>query len=550
MSALEKKPKLEPVNPERTKSELANLDPAESTKLDLEETSKQFPYASYRPGQRAALEAARDAFKRGKKYVVVEAPTGAGKSGIAVTLAREAKNAYILTGQKLLQDQYVRDFPDLAVVKGRANYPCLVVDTHAGAAPCMAGKKYPACSDCTYLIAKEDALFSHTATLNYAYFLGEINNTGAFQKRDLLILDEAHNTEELLMRFVEVFISRPSLMRAGLNLDFPHTGGIEERLQFASDLIMPLTKALTDIEIQLEKLEVIPPDMAVFKSELEGTLNRLRLLRDDEGSGWVCEESDARDAHGPAWLRFRPIRVSTFAHDFVFKHADRVLFLSATILDAPTFLRSLGITLEEAAFIRVPSSFPVKNRPIYPLNVARLNRDTLDSELPRIAEVIGNLLERHNGEKGVIHAHSYKILRFLTEHLPSHQQYRLVYHTGPEGRDDALGRHLSSDTDTVLLTPSMTEGIDLADDRARWQVIVKVPYPYLGDPQVNARRNLDPAWYEWRTALRMVQAYGRAVRGPEDFATTYVLDAVFPSWVQRARKTLPSWFLEAISKVQ
>ena len=157
MSPLEKKPQLEPIK---------NLDPAESAKLDLEETSKQFPYASYRPGQRAALEAARDAFKRGKKFVVIEAPTGAGKSGIAVTLAREAKNAYILTGQKLLQDQYVRDFPDLAVVKGRANYPCLVVDTHAGAAPCMAGKKYPACSDCTYLIAKEDALFSHTATLN------------------------------------------------------------------------------------------------------------------------------------------------------------------------------------------------------------------------------------------------------------------------------------------------------------------------------------------------------------------------------------------------
>jgi superfamily II DNA or RNA helicase len=97
MSALEKKPKLEPVNPERMKPDLTNLDPAESTKLDLEETSKQFPYASYRPGQRAALEAARDAFKRGKKYVVIEAPTGAGKSGIAVTLAREAKNAYILT---------------------------------------------------------------------------------------------------------------------------------------------------------------------------------------------------------------------------------------------------------------------------------------------------------------------------------------------------------------------------------------------------------------------------------------------------------------------
>jgi ATP-dependent DNA helicase DinG len=534
------------------------MEPALENPEPLEpKVSEHFPYASYRPGQREALDAARKAFAKGKRFVVIEAPTGAGKSGIAVTLARESRSAYILTAQKLLQDQYVRDFPDLSVVKGRSNYPCLVQDTHAGAAPCMAGRKYPICEDCTYLIAKDDAVHAQVATLNYPYFLAETNYQGAFGKRDLLVLDEAHNTEEMLMRFVEVNLSRTTLARAGIHLEFPQTDDLEERIHFATQLIPQITRALVKLEDEIKKLENVPPDLSMHKSELESLVSRLRLLQDDENT-WVCEEGGqmelgfegTRDG-GAWWWKFRPVRVAAFVQQYIFKHAHRVLFLSATILDPETFLRALGVPMTDAAFIRVPSSFPARNRPIYPLAVARLNRTTLDAELPKLTEVISKLLDKHDS-KGVIHAHSYKVLRYLIDNLPSRHRPRLVYHTGPKDREDALSRHLASPANSrhggsVLITPSMTEGIDLHGDLARWQVIVKVPYPYLGDPQVAARRALDPAWYEWRTALRLVQAYGRAVRSADDHAVTYVLDALFASWVGRQRDRLPRWFLEAIA---
>jgi ATP-dependent DNA helicase DinG len=520
--------------------------PLESERPKTARPTRHFPYAAYRPGQREALEAARQAYKRGKRFVVIEAPTGAGKSGIAVTLGREAKDAYILTAQKILQDQYGRDFPDLAVVKGRANYPCLVMDTHAGAAPCMAGKKFAACEECSYLIAKEDALHAGIATLNYSYLLAEINNAGAFQKRDLLILDEAHNTEDALMRFVEVSLSRATLARAGLEIDFPAGYDLEERIGFALNLIPEVTRALSRLEEQIKILDDVPPDVSVLKNELEGLVRRLQLLRDSEASNWVAEESpEIGFDGGAAWWKFRPVTVSSFAEEFLFQHADRVLMLSATILDAETFLRALGIPLEDAAFIRVPSSFPAKNRPIYPLNVARLNRDSLETELPKICNVIAKLIAHHGNEKGIIHAHSYRILRYLVQNLPDAS--RLIYHFDSATREDALNRHLETKNPSVLLTPSMTEGVDLADDQARWQIIVKVPYPYLGDPQVNGRRLIDPAWYEWRTALRMVQAYGRAVRSDRDHATTYILDSVFPSWLSRMRQRLPVWFTEAVA---
>ena len=518
----------------------------EPKKVSQPKPTQHFPYAAYRPGQREALAAARAAFQKGKRFVVIEAPTGAGKSGIAVTLGREAKDAYILTAQKILQDQYVRDFPDLAAVKGRANYPCLVMDTHAGAAPCMAGKKFAACEECSYLIAKEDALHAGIATLNYSYLLAEINHAGAFQKRDLLILDEAHNTEDALMRFVEVNVSKFTLARAGIEIDFPQISDLEDKISFVTGLIPDVSKALQRLEEQLKILNDVPPDVSVLKNELENLVRRLGLLRDADSAGWVAEESQDRDfGGGAAWWKFKPVTVSSFAEEFLFRHSERVLMLSATILDAETFLRALGIPLEDAAFIRVPSSFPAVNRPIYPLNVARLNRDTLEAELPKICNVIAKLIEHHGAEKGIIHAHSYRILRYLVQNLPDAS--RLIYHFDSSSREDALNRHLETSAPSVLLTPSMTEGVDLADDQARWQIIVKVPYPFLGDPQVNARRAIDPTWYEWRTALRMVQAYGRAVRSDKDHATTYVLDALFPSWLSRMRGRLPVWFTEAVA---
>ena len=59
------------------------------------------------------------------KYVILEAPTGAGKSWIAATLALWKKNVTILTSQKGLQDQYKSDFPFVKTVRGRDNYDCI-----------------------------------------------------------------------------------------------------------------------------------------------------------------------------------------------------------------------------------------------------------------------------------------------------------------------------------------------------------------------------------------------------------------------------------------
>jgi Rad3-related DNA helicase len=66
----------------------------------------------------------------------------------------------------------------------------------------------------------------------------------------------------------------------------------------------------------------------------------------------------------------------------------------------------------------------------------------------------------------------------------------------------------------------MSEGVDLKDDLSRFQVLVKIPYPYLGDPLVKKRMNKWSGWYSLQTAKKIVQAVGRSVRSYDDSANT------------------------------
>lgn len=509
-----------------------------------------FPFSQYREGQREAIERVREAFANGKRFVVVEAPTGSGKSAIAVTLAREAESAFVLTAQKVLQDQYARDFGDLAIMKGRSNYSCLIAPTHAAAAPCIAGRRLPACDECPYFTAKDVAMAANVTTMNYAYFLAELNYAGGFGHRDLLVLDEAHNTEAALMGFVQVNLGEAQLVRAGIARALPPDLGPESAFDFVDDLLPELlTRArVIDAELYADATSAADVQRLRVKQWLESAYARGRFLLESHASGeieWVVERD--RNAAG-AVLTFKPVEVSNFAEQLIYAHADRVLMLSATILDAPTFLRSLGIDEEEAEVIEVGSTFPASRRPVVLKPSARLTRRYVERDLPLLNEAISELAADHEGDKGVVHAHSYRIAAYLAKNLASDQRHRVVTHFDASGREDALSRHLYSTDPTILITPSMTEGIDLADDLARWQVLCKVPYPYLGDAQVAARMERDRDWYDWRTCLAVVQAYGRSVRSAEDHAVTYLLDADFPAFLQRQRARLPEWFLEAVEE--
>jgi len=84
-----------------------------------------YPFAKFRPYAEDALGDAEAAFDSGKRFVMINALTGAGKSAMAVAFARHFKTA-ILTPTKMLQDQYANteEFTTEYTVFGKSNYRC------------------------------------------------------------------------------------------------------------------------------------------------------------------------------------------------------------------------------------------------------------------------------------------------------------------------------------------------------------------------------------------------------------------------------------------
>src|SRR6188472_3172721 len=94
--------------------------------IDISDLIKNFPFASQRNNQEKVLHEICNAFNSGYKYIILEAPTGFGKSPVAIAVALALGSSYICTATKDLQTQYSKDFPYLKVAKGKNNFACLV----------------------------------------------------------------------------------------------------------------------------------------------------------------------------------------------------------------------------------------------------------------------------------------------------------------------------------------------------------------------------------------------------------------------------------------
>lgn len=174
----------------------------------------------FRGGQRKVIHDIIQAYLDDLDYVIVDAPTGSGKSIIAMFVSEALRNfnanGYIITSDLMLQDQYISDIERLRLkyhtVKGMNNYNCLINNEVTKKGMCFTKKltsserkKLPCYKVCPYYSAREKAIFSRVTLLNYSYWLLQRNMVAElmegnepFQKRDFTFFDEAHNIDEIV----------------------------------------------------------------------------------------------------------------------------------------------------------------------------------------------------------------------------------------------------------------------------------------------------------------------------------------------------------------
>jgi Rad3-related DNA helicase len=266
-----------------------------------------------------------------------------------------------------------------------------------------------------------------------------------------------------------------------------------------------------------------------------------RFLQIYQKENWIMNivESDVQKSKK---IEFKPVCVAPYAQDILFKNGEKILMMSATILDHAGFCETLGIKREDSAFLSLPSPFPAENKPIIYSGIGRMSSANIDSTLPKMATAVKAILNEHPKDKGIIHCHSYKVAHFLKKNIRSS---RLLMHNS-DNRDEILRKHINSEKPTVLLSPSMTEGVDLKGDISRFQVLCKVPYPYLGDKLIRKKMNKWKWWYPLQTAKTIVQSVGRSVRSKEDHAVTYILDSDWIRFYNKNSKYFPTDFKRSL----
>ena len=573
------------------------------------EIRDHFPFPSIRPAQETALKAFEQAVREGKKFIVAELPTGSGKSGDAISAGSWAKTlpgaakkepgSYILTPQKTLQDQYVKEFEGigLACLKGKSNYTCgyrYSAEEGGKEMNCEeAGFFYPEHDEpggCKgYKLAKKHFSGSPVGTTNFAYYLTEANFVGQLPNRRMLILDEAHNTEQQILGLASIEITRWRCKEVGIRFeDVPYirpcAAGTGQALDWLNSEFKPKAlAAVQDLTVEAESLRDAKGSQAKASKlmkqarSLERFLQSLNLFlaAEDKGEWMVWSESETANCprcraklkpgttkcwkrtcgapipERPAKMVVKPLTASLFSDKLLFSKADKVVLMSATILHFQTFLQNLGIDRNDAVCISVPSDFPVENRRILYHPVADMSSKTIDASLPLMAAEVAALLRKHKDDKGIIHTHTYKINKYIVGYLKDNGfgDRVLTHEEGiPGDRERCVQEHIEkTGQPTVIVSPSMTEGLDLIDDLSRFSIVCKVPFPFLS-PYVRARMNRPGGqkWYAWTTALTMQQATGRSNRHKDDKAVHYILDKAFGWFVQQNGDMFSPWWMESV----
>lgn len=144
----------------------------------------------------------------------------------------------------------------------------------------------------------------------------------------------------------------------------------------------------------------------------------------------------------------------------------------------------------------------------------------------------------------VVHnCHSYKVANYIMKHI---RNKRLLTHNS-EDRDIILEKHIKSKEATVLVSPSMTEGVDLKGDLSRFQILCKVPYPYLGDKLIQKKMKKWAWWYPLQTSKTIIQSLGRSVRSSSDHAISYILDADWTRFYGQNKNMFPEDFKDSLT---
>lgn len=545
------------------------------------------PHSEFRPHQLEAIQ----------KYLTVEPdgvliaqqPTGSGKSAVAMAVASK-KPIIILTATKMLQDAYANEY-SADIVKGKTNYKCVhpfYKNMIGSVSECVFSKvgmqKCPSHSRCRYVVARNKAMRSPKAVLNYHYYLAMKKH---WPKPHCLILDEAHDLHKLVTDYVGCTITSAKQTKWGLP-DLPiiehHVANTLLRLPPPTDLALPWLKVAREVMLKhyyrLEnKIKAYqderrkPPEQLVkqfrdcynFGRELRATIDALRSCADD----WHVRSSAnlyqvgvssrglyTKQTNRPKFV-CRPLTARHHFSNYFLSDDSATIAMSATVGNMETFAEELGIESHDSLI--VPNRFPPDTRPIHALDVPAMGSRATDADFEKQADEIAKLIKSVDSTwSGLIHVTRKKESVLLANRLAHRGLADRVWpFTGHNGDYRPTDKQVTDWHERLAQVPnsigigwSVMTGYD--GTREKINILAKVPYPLWGSDG-----SYEAAWrshsyrrYLWQAGCHLTQAAGRTRRGrDEDYDVGGEINGIVAiadgSW-SRVKGQLSQDFLDSI----
>jgi ATP-dependent DNA helicase DinG len=482
-----------------------------------------------------------------------------GKSYAAIMIAEWYRNTYstsaktdIVTNTKILQDQYVKDFDFVANLKGKNNYWCRTHSTTCGDAQVLNKANNKKCNICPHKIAQNKFVKSPISLANfhlitsYSMYSPDMLNE---RKSKLLIIDEAHSFEETFCDFILSSYSEKTLKildvwRDWMERDLDNISSLEELSNWTKDILVPLLAQKAEdlleeaktVRQKKKKIELIKKADHVDSSMCK--YNRFVDDRENYKTNWTFEKDI--DQWGKTRILVEPIWGNLYLKDLFWDEYDHVILMSGTLLDRELFSFIMGIDESDSTYLALPCPFDAQKRPVIYVKFGKMSYYEKKETFSRAVPIINKILEKNQEHKGIIHTSNYELSKWTQSSI---KNKRLIFHDSAT-REKSLSDHLTSKLETVIVSPSMINGVDLKDDLSRFQIILKVPFPNLVSTKIKRRLETKPEWYNWKALIDLLQAYGRSIRNDEDWAETYILDECFDQILNN--KKVPQYFLEAL----
>lgn len=502
--------------------------------------------------------------------VVLSGSTGSGKSILAVVTtnclyellesteekkAYDQARSYILMHTNTLTKQYSETFKNynqFLTLKGAKNYECPVVrDT---AESCMLrnvkGTLKPkilpkACKFCEYRETRQKMMITPHIITNYAYFFVSALYAKNLQERLITVYDESHLVNDIFAGHLDlnITVKKIAFLRRVLNdLKITDSERRQGRLMGFQQRIAQNKVKESNYKVFMENFFGLLKEIG---AEYEAKALELYLMDKKDDYKRYLKASKVFTTFRSRYKVFvehnyesvididrtkvslKPIFIKKMFE--LLNKSKYNLFMSATI-NKEYISQTLDIPIEKLAFVKPDPAFAPETKEIIFINHQPYNYRTMNDYkvLMDIGNICKDIVEKHSHESGIILTPSFDLNEKIAKEL---RNYRKL--SGIKIIEQVRGQHLSIPLEehkkykgpSVLLSPSLYEGIDLPNDQSRWQIFVKAPYASLGDKRIKQILKKYPDIYKINTLFKIIQGFGRSTRHENDHSVTYCLDA-------------------------